>query len=414
MGIQLKYNQLLSISLAIVAFIQVVFPSIIALAILILFVVVIKGWISKAIKFKFYPLSFLFVLFYLAYAIGVFYTHNESLAWKYLEYKLSFLIFPLLLSFRLKEGKLELNKIMLGFTIGVVIIMIYGLINSIICHLSGGVSCFVTVKISPVHHPSYFDAFLIFSMTASVLGTIKKWQFYSWKWVIPLLVFGFIFHLYSLSLAALLFLIFVIGILILCYIYKKLGLKALIISLVLAPLAFYFCVTKVSFVRGEWNSAVWFAEKYLENPEEFLKSRTTGITGSEQRLIMWTVAVQEFKENPWGVGTANVDEVLGSRLLKTGQFYLAKKKLNPHNQYLQTGVELGIFGLLIFLLIIIYGIYYSLKTKNWLLLILIANLAFNCLFESMLQRQSGVVFYTFWLSLLVLNQTNKSLNEQPV
>jgi hypothetical protein len=55
------------------------------------------------------------------------------------------------------------------------------------------------------------------------------------------------------------------------------------------------------------------------------------------------------------------------------------------------------------------------NSKNWMLLILSASLAFNGLFESMLQRQSGIVFYSFWSVLLVVwsFQNQQNIN-QPI
>jgi hypothetical protein len=40
------------------------------------------------------------------------------------------------------------------------------------------------------------------------------------------------------------------------------------------------------------------------------------------------------------------------------------------------------------------------KHKNTLLAIITTGLLFNALFESVLQRQSGIVFFCFWLSFL--------------
>ena len=87
-------------------------------------------------------------------------------------------------------------------------------------------------------------------------------------------------------------------------------------------------------------------------------------------------------------------------LNRIGQPNMAIRKLNPHNQYFQTAIEVGMVGLFFLLAIIFFGLYYAILNKNWLLLFILISLAFNCLFESILQRQSGIVFYTFWISLL--------------
>lgn len=107
-----------------------------------------------------------------------------------------------------------------------------------------------------------------------------------------------------------------------------------------------------------------------------------------------------FCAHPFGVGTGNVDEYLSKELVKLKQKELIHHNYNPHNQFLQTAVEIGFFGLLVLFSIVFFGLYYGFKYRNWLLIIIIGSLFFNCLFESMLQRQSGIVFYCFWICLL--------------
>jgi O-antigen ligase len=111
---------------------------------------------------------------------------------------------------------------------------------------------------------------------------------------------------------------------------------------------------------------------------------------------------------PLGVGTGNVDEVLGSKLRSMHLPNLAKQNYNPHNQYLQTGVEIGIVGLLLLIGMVLYLIRKGWRQRNWLILAITANFAINMLFESMLQRQSGIVFYAFILLLLSLYSDSKT------
>jgi O-antigen ligase len=107
-----------------------------------------------------------------------------------------------------------------------------------------------------------------------------------------------------------------------------------------------------------------------------------------------------------GVGTANVDDYLYAKLTKLKQYKLAKKYYNPHNQYLQSGIEIGVFGLAVLLLLLFKAANLAWKQRNYLSLFVVLNLAFNMLFESMLQRQSGIIFYTFWMCVLVVFGTH--------
>ena len=57
---------------------------------------------------------------------------------------------------------------------------------------------------------------------------------------------------------------------------------------------------------------------------------------------------------------------------------------------------------LLFCLIIIYFIFLGIQFKNLVIVFFGLNLAFNSFFESMLERQSGIVFFTFWICLFTL------------
>jgi O-antigen ligase len=129
--------------------------------------------------------------------------------------------------------------------------------------------------------------------------------------------------------------------------------------------------------------------------------------GNEARLVLWTIAFDIFMEHPMGVGLGNLEEMMHQRLVELGLNQQAALNYNPHNQYLQIAAELGIIGLLLFLGILLYGVVWAISSKNWLLTLVMLSLMFNCFFESMLQRQSGIVFYCFWICILtsVLSET---------
>ena len=112
----------------------------------------------------------------------------------------------------------------------------------------------------------------------------------------------------------------------------------------------------------------------------FISNKKFPYSGSEKRLIMWTVSFNIMKKYPNGVGTGNVEEELVSSLNNLGHVELADEKLNPHNQFLQTGVELGWLGLFVSLIPFLIDVYYSKKYNNQLILLLVSLLFFNMLF----------------------------------
>ena len=85
----------------------------------------------------------------------------------------------------------------------------------------------------------------------------------------------------------------------------------------------------------------------------------------------------------------------------------AKKEFNPHNQYLQIWNELGWIGLLLFLATILsFGLFFYREQDLSALLVLGTFIVF-CLFESMLQRESGIVFFICWLLVLLAQPIKK-------
>lgn len=401
------YKQWYDLYLAFFAGIMIAFPKLVGIAILPILMFVIYGLVKDKVQFKFSWMALLLMLLYLSYLIGTLYTDDPNLANKYLEYKLSFVVFPLLLSFRPKKEDFSLPIISTGLIIGVAVTMIYGVANSLLCSMNEGTSCFLTVIISPVHHPTYFVSFILLGMVASWIGYQKKWKGYKLFWIIPFTLFALTIQVLSLSLAGILFLMITISVVFLNVIIKRWGKLIAAVSVLVFVILGYLTVNYVPQIEGEWNNAKWYANEYVKNPSKFVSGRTNPMSGTEQRLVMWTVAWEELKENPMGAGTGNVDIVLGNRLRKLGQFELAAKELNPHNQFLQTGIEVGVSGLLILLMLIGYGIFKALRNRNGLLLLIIAGLAFNSLFESMLQRQSGIVFFSFWICLLMVSESLK-------
>jgi O-antigen ligase len=363
---------------------------------------------KKELRFKLHPVSVLFAVFYLLYLAYCAFTRDAEQANKYLEYKLSFLVFPLMASF-LPRNRLSVEFPIAGFLLGTLYLIIYGFIHSIGCYTatSNGFSCFLTVRFSSIHHPSYFSAYLV---AALFLVWYARYMHYRWmKLWLALLVSMLIVVATGLclSLAGMLYLMLVFMAGAFIFVYKKWGRIAALVAVILSPVIGYLAIQNVPQLRGEWEGAMQFTKVYAQDPEGFIRSRAEGMSGSEERLVMWTVSAQALGDYPMGVGTGNVDQVLGTYLNRLGQKELAKLEHNPHNQYLQTGVEIGWGGIILILVLMLVAIRIGWKYRNWLLLLLVTNLAFNMLFESMLQRQSGIIFYTFGICLLTVFSVNR-------
>jgi O-antigen ligase len=86
-----------------------------------------------------------------------------------------------------------------------------------------------------------------------------------------------------------------------------------------------------------------------------------------------------------------------------------ENKLNSHNQFLNTFIEIGIFGFIMLLLCFIVPLCFSYQQKIFLFAAFTIIVGINFLFESMLETQAGVTFYAFFYTLLCFSISNPKL-----
>ena len=404
---QINFGHSFSVLTGLFAFTTLVFPKMSSVMVILMVVMIVIGHIKKQIQWRLSWPSVFFVLLYLAYIIGIFFSMDKAEGFKYAEYKLSFLILPLVLSF-VPKFKFKLSYPIYGLIAGILVLIGIGLLNSMNCysgHDSGWfMYCFSSSYISPVHHPSYLACFILFAIGALFFAKKRGWWGFNIYSVTSFTIIGLVMYFLCLTLAGILFLGLVILVILTYYLYKKVGPKWFIpLFLVLLFLTVEVGLNLPGFKRDIKESTQSYSE-LAADPDAFLYNHADDedIPGEKVRLIMWKVSIDLILENPFGVGTGSVDEYLNARLEKYGLNQMVKESYNPHNQYLQTTLEIGFIGLFILLGLIVSVFYFSIKHRSFLLLLLISDLAFNFLFESFFQRQSGIVFYSFWIPLMIL------------
>ena len=397
------FTNLFEKTLGFFAFGFVLFPKFAPLFFILLITVVLSGIIKKEVSFQLNLISSLFLLFYFCYLIGIIFTSDINAGFFELEKKLSFVIFPLLLSLKFKKIW-SINIAYIGFILATFLVTLYGIIMALSAWLvaGGGNWVYFSSYISPIHHPSYLAAYLTISTAFAFIGWREKLPFFSLYWIIPFTIFVIVIHGFLQSLSGTLFLLIAIFTSLLIWLRNKFRRPIFYTIIILMPLIGFIVINSIPSIQNDWKDASSNVIEYSKNPKGFVENSEPTLSSSSVRIILWTAAFQIFYKHPFGVGTGNMDEFMEKELIILKQKELTKQNFNPHNQFLQTAVEIGFFGLLVFFAILFSSIYYGLKYKNYLLIIISSNLIFNSLFESMLQRQSGIIFYCFWLCLLSL------------
>ena len=365
-------------------------------------------------QFKLSKIAIGFILFFFAYIIGTFFSNHVNDALHSLERKLVFLVFPILFSFHFNQ-KLNLKPIAVGLIAGVVLCSFFGLIHSFNNYQLHGDfnNSFGATTFSYIHHPTYFSAFLLVSFLFALEGYKLKWRYFNSFSITVFLLFTLVMQFFCFSFAGMLYLFLILIFLGYRLMYLHSSKVIFYLSLAVFPLVPVIVYNSNIHIQIVVDEALTDIQAFVSNPKSVLSKHQEIYTGNQVRLILWTVSKEEFQIHPLGVGTANLDEAIGARLRLYGLDAIAEKNYNPHNQYLQVAVEIGILGLMLFLGLLAMIFSYAVKWKNTLLFLICGNLVFNCIFESMLQRQSGIVFYTFLILLLTSGILTSKTQSKP-
>ena len=352
---------------------------------------------KKILKEVFWPIL-VFSGIYLFHLIAMTYSTNVDLGLVDLEQKLSLLLFPIIMGTVVPMKRKDYRQTMGAFVIGTIVAVIIGFVSSwLLFQSTGDPKAFYMSDFSPVHHPSYLAMYMNMAIFILVYNTYKrqlKKRTELLYWVGALfLSLSLVFPASKMGL--LMFIILVVSLVFVAARMQKLF-SHQSLYLVLLSLFFVFFYTKDPVAKARMDRAisVTTADQDSENPEAPKPLSQT--ESSTARLIVWGITIDEIKANPLGVGTGDVGDHLKEKYLESGYDQIAEKGLNPHNTYLELALEVGILGLIWFVFSLLYPTRMILIDRNWIYGFFILNISLNFLVESMLEGQSGVVFFAFF------------------
>jgi O-antigen ligase len=127
--------------------------------------------------------------------------------------------------------------------------------------------------------------------------------------------------------------------------------------------------------------------------------------GFSTRLLSWNASLNLIRERPVrGYGVAHAQDALDAEYKRLEYAFPLREHLNAHNQFLQFWIETGIIGFISWGLIVVFlyfrAIHFSLSNK-YLILSFVLLLLVNSLFESVMNRFSGISFISFFLCFLL-------------
>ena len=361
---------------------------------------------EKLQRFMKNPTAIAFVLIYLLHLLSIFYTENYSEGWNDLRLKISFLLLPFFMmtvQFIYNEQRMFILKL---FAVLMMLMALTDLTNAFLEYfVSGNQETFYYIHLpyvlaSKVHYVAWYYSFAIFISIYHLISSHSNRTL----WFLGLLIL--LFSLILLSSRAFILAFIVVFILSFFKWFKTAKTSRFMLAKILSFAAlFIFTLLLIPSTNLRLNDTVVELQKMFgyDTPKQ-----------TNPRVFIWRYGADLIAKNPiFGFGVGDAKEELSVALESCDAMFwngernipIQNKNYNFHNQFMQTWAEVGIFGFLILLFIMIYP--FLLKNSHPLFLIFIGLTFIGCLTESMFERQAGVVLFAFMYPLLSgLNKTS--------
>lgn len=358
--------------------------------------------------------AILFTVFFILQCVSLFYSKDFAKGLNLIFSRLSFLIFPLLFLFPGKKISENSRYLLNIFAVGTVLFIIYSLIYAVyrsVSFIDGQLiinthpenkywlSYFFGSDFSVNQHPSYTAIFVVFSMIIAIDAVFVTKGFTRLFWTASTVLL--IFSIYLLSSRSG-FLIAIITIPI-YFSIKLLKNNKIVISA-------FFLILLVAGGVGmiKTNQRMKF---YME---QISKGTLLHENSTDSRILIWKSGLNIVQENLlFGVGIGDVRDELMEEYINIGDEDLIKSHYNAHNQFIEIAIEGGIVSLIAFLILLGYFASVAIRARSLLLTLFLTMIVISFLFETILYRLAGIMFFTSIIFIL-LQETLKRISKESV
>lgn len=342
------------------------------------------------------------VIFYLLYVIGLGWTTNFSYAGLDLGIKASFLLFPFIVGTQPMHGN-DLRNIKFGFASGCMTACLIMLVNAgIQFSKTGNPSVFFYTDFSqPLMHPTYLSMYLSLALLFGLERldkAINKPQALAITAENMFLAFNLVLLSARMAMITAVLVVFV-------SLFRGLMRKSIRGPQVMGYAM--LMLTTVLFFYGSQR----FSDRFAQVGDAIQTTTTTPATehnSATGRLEIWKESITLLESNwMFGTGTGDVKDELIASYARNNFEYGYSRKLNSHNQFLQTWLTLGIPGILVLIGMFLFPLTDKPVRYRVLFFYLAMILSVNALTESILEVQRGVIFMAFFFSLFLNRDTEK-------
>lgn len=374
-----------------------------------------KNFIPDLKSNKFFLFS---IAYFVMHLIGILYSDNYKYAFNDIQTKLSFLIFPILFTV-FKPWPAHIDNMKKSFIAGCITALVICTVKSLLEYSSShDTTVFFYTKFSGLMHPTYFGFYINLALLfliddAFINENSKKTSFQIEFFITELFLITGLF-----LLSARMSLIVAIFTLVAFIIIKTIQLKdkrkftlALVVSFLIAG-CIQFGLIKFYNRFTQIETAIQ-NEKQITNEIANNTAKTEEYNSTTSRLALWKYASELIGSSPqtfiFGVGTGDIKDELRKVYVKNNFQKGIDENYNPHNQFLHTAVVIGIIGMSLLLILLFAPLIRALKRNSLPLAIFLIIILLNGLTESILEVQSGIIFFCFFYCLMI---SEMNLKEQ--
>ena len=385
------YLKLINIYLLIMLFAFPIFPLKLSVIVILTFSFssIINYFFVENVKLKFNYLLLFSIIFPLLYFINYLLYPESFDAWFEFEKRIALFGMPII--FGVTQIDINKSKLFFAYNLSVIILCLVVLIHLLFFDINetyfiGGLSYALrtTIEEQTTIHPTYFSLFTGFSFYI-ILNNLVKNEFLPIKFLLNIINLLILVVLLIL-LASKIF--FLSTLLIIPLIIFKSRLKTLF---KVGVICFFYLLFTLSMIfipsLNQRLSELNFNK--IEVP------KNNDINSTNLRFGIYHCSFELLKNNfIWGIGTAKLQQELNKCYTSINITELLNKNYNTHNEYLNVWLSLGVFGILVFLSILILSFKKSkMNDEHYLFMFLFCIF---CLTENLLSRQHGVFMFVIF------------------
>lgn len=339
-------------------------------------------------------------LFFLLTLSSLFYTSNTTGYWEDVKIKLPFLLLSVGFLTQNHIFHKHGNKVLFTLIASVFLTGLISFINYLINFNTINEQLLHSKPIpifTGVNH-IYFSILLAFTTSVLIyylINNLVKSRFKIYIYALTVLSIIFL-HTIAARTGLVSFYISVIAI-IFIFIFTQ---KKYLVGIVLGLSFLIFLALSVFFVPPLQKRMV----NMKEDLGRYYRNEDINHYSISMRFAALNAAYKVFLKNPIiGVGPADVpDEIQKQHIKDHSKLYDYYQRMEPHNQFMLTAVSLGILGLFSLCLVMFFPMMGIFERKNYVFFLFLIIMLISMQFESVLERQLGVTFFTLFYFLLDL------------